>query len=202
VVTIPHMMVGMAVAKLSRRPALGLPLAFLSHFALDAIPHTNFPGLAGRSPSGVPMWEVFAVLMEVELALLLVLALAMRRHDRRLLVGGAIVAFLPDLVELLPVVGPQLATWPGTAWYVHLHHGVQRVLPPPPTFVGVLTQVVVTVAAIWTIRHHWRKTTRRTSAASPHRAHVPGSALPRSVANRALSGARSDRSSHRHPDRL
>ncbi len=35
----PHLLVGAAIVKIVPDPAIGLPLAFLSHFALDSIPH-------------------------------------------------------------------------------------------------------------------------------------------------------------------
>src|SRR5438270_5495542 len=39
-----HAITGAAIALAVKKPELAIPLAFISHFALDAIPHYNPPG--------------------------------------------------------------------------------------------------------------------------------------------------------------
>ena len=188
-VALPHAAVGMAVAKLARRPLLAFPLAFLSHVVLDAIPHTNYPWLVGQPSSDLALWGTIGLVLDTELSLLLILTIAMPRHDRRLLIGGAVCGVLPDVVELLPVVGPLLATWPVTEMWVHLHHSLQDQLPPPPLAVGILTQVLATVAGVWIVRKRRRK--RDLSRPAP----VPGGAR---LSCSAPAGARSPASGS-HP---
>lgn len=43
-----HALTGAVIALAIKRPELAIPLAFLSHFALDAIPHYNPPKLHAR----------------------------------------------------------------------------------------------------------------------------------------------------------
>jgi len=47
----PHFLVGAVILKYIPNPAIGLPLALLSHIALDLIPHNDFdikPGMTIR----------------------------------------------------------------------------------------------------------------------------------------------------------
>lgn len=43
-----HALTGAAIAMLIKRPELAIPMAFLSHFALDAIPHYNPPAMTKK----------------------------------------------------------------------------------------------------------------------------------------------------------
>jgi hypothetical protein len=153
----PHLLVGAAVAKLARRPQPAWPLAFASHFVLDAIPHVDAGGLYGQPDEGFTDAEVLTAAVDFMVGASLVGLLALPRYDRWLLLGGAFCGLLPDLVELVPGFGPWLGTWPGTAWYVRGHHGIQHILAPPPLALGIATQVITAVTAVWVIRHHWRR---------------------------------------------
>lgn len=42
-----HMLAGAAIALVVKQPILVLPLAFASHFVLDAVPHFGYPGGEG-----------------------------------------------------------------------------------------------------------------------------------------------------------
>jgi len=42
-----HMLAGAAIALIVKQPILVLPLAFASHFVLDALPHYGYPGGGG-----------------------------------------------------------------------------------------------------------------------------------------------------------
>lgn len=101
-IAIPHVLTGMAVARVARRPALGWPLAFASHFVLDLLPHLDHAGLFTQL--GVAHWQRAAAMtggVDVLLAALIVGMVARRQADKRLLIGGAILGVLPDAVDLL-----------------------------------------------------------------------------------------------------
>ena len=157
----PHLLAGAAVAKLARRPALAWPLALASHFVLDAIPHVHPASLFDGAETGLTDTAIVAGLLDVSLGVLLVAVLALPRHDRKLLLGGALCGFLPDLIDALPGIGPWLRTSPGTSVIGAGHHGLQHLLPPPPVWLGISTQIIVSVIAIWVVRHHWRPSGRQ-----------------------------------------
>ncbi len=87
-----HALTGAAVAVIIRQPLLALPLAFLSHFACDALPHFGFKMKFGSR-------RMYLYLM-VEAVVLLVVAitLVLSGVPNLLLLGAcAVVAMSPDV---------------------------------------------------------------------------------------------------------
>jgi len=93
-----HALTGAVIGLVVSNPALALPLAFLSHFACDAIPHYDSPGEDGprRFNSKRFVYEFLVIGAALCLAIVLLLAVARPRHW----LVAAICAFLaasPDL---------------------------------------------------------------------------------------------------------
>jgi len=65
-----HALTGAVIALVVKQPALAIPLAFLSHFALDAIPHFH-------SSQASPKLAKIVVFSDVIIATVLTLALSM-----------------------------------------------------------------------------------------------------------------------------
>jgi len=93
-----HVLAGAAIGAVVRRPALAVPLALASHFALDAVPHWGHVG-----------HRTFLVVAVCDGLLgLTVLATVTRRAPERMraaVVAGAIGAALPDLDKPAGLVG-------------------------------------------------------------------------------------------------
>lgn len=88
----PHALVGLVIAVSIHNPLVGLPLAFLSHFAVDMIPHWNWePDSRPLSLAGIAL---DLIMVEVLTAYLFL----QRGHDLTI-PAAALAAILPDLIE-------------------------------------------------------------------------------------------------------
>lgn len=86
-----HATTGIVIALVVKRPEFALPLAFLSHFVLDSVPHSFVP--AKRSAM-VPY-----ILLETVATITMTLICMIVFHDMWLLIGVcALLAFSPDFL--------------------------------------------------------------------------------------------------------
>lgn len=132
------MLTGAAIAS-KFDPALGLPLAFLSHFALDAIPH--YDGLYPHRPYKV--LPLVQLVLDFMLGTLLLATFTRGDPSQSYLVIAALTAILPDIqvglyfnYRFLTFLKP-LVDW---------HIAIQK---KPPTWIGLATTITVTIFAIW-----------------------------------------------------
>ena len=98
----PHILAGAVVAAKISNPVIGLPLAFLSHFLLDALPHREY-SIAGLTR---PKSKNFAksaakVLIDLSFGLGLTVFAATEQINILYLAGAIILAVLPDFFQLL-----------------------------------------------------------------------------------------------------
>jgi len=82
----------MAIATIIPNPWVGLPLAFLSHFVVDKLPHWNW------EPDARPL-SLLGIVLDLILLETLVVRLAFHSSFRPYLAATAFLAILPDLVE-------------------------------------------------------------------------------------------------------
>lgn len=100
-----HMMTGALIAAVVRRPELAIPLAFLSHFALDAVPHFGFEedDVIVRNSM-----KLFRVVMSVDIAasiaaLVILPTVARISHmavQPWVIVASMLAAYSPDVIWL------------------------------------------------------------------------------------------------------
>jgi hypothetical protein len=121
----PHLAVGALIGRTSRRAWLALPLAFASHYALDALPHSY---LSLRDPRSLPL-KVAIVAADALVGLALVFWIARRQPHRSLILGSAFAATLLDLMNPVTPVGVWLGHTPGTAWLISMHMRVPYHVP-------------------------------------------------------------------------
>jgi len=88
----PHALVGMVIAATIPNPWVALPLAFLSHFGVDMLPHWNW------EPDARPL-SLLGIVLDLILLEILVGYLAFQSPLKLNLAAGAFLAILPDLVE-------------------------------------------------------------------------------------------------------
>jgi hypothetical protein len=90
-----HAITGALVTAAIDKPALALPAALLSHFAIDAIPHWNYrfsPDIARRQ-------TVMLADLALSSALILVLAVTVDANPYLIILGG-LLGILPDAMWL------------------------------------------------------------------------------------------------------
>lgn len=85
-----HMLSGALIATVVRQPLLAVPLAFLSHFILDALPHYGNKTL--RQPHWILVSDAIAAVV------VLILLGVFSVQQRFLQLGCALVAASPDLL--------------------------------------------------------------------------------------------------------
>jgi hypothetical protein len=146
-IAIPHVLTGMAVARVARRPALGWPLALASHFVLDLLPHLDHAGLFTQL--GVARWQRAAAMtgaVDALLALLIVIMVVRRQPHKGLLIGGAVSGLLPDAVDVLLGAGRVYEWFPS---YFLFHHACQWNVPLAYWPAGVAWQLALSGLALW-----------------------------------------------------
>lgn len=95
-----HSLAGAAIAKKIKKPYFSWPLALVSHFVLDSLPHWDFFTDGIRLSTGI----YFAILFDFLLGLSLGLFFALRgksRADRINSIGSSFFACFPDGLSAL-----------------------------------------------------------------------------------------------------
>ncbi|MBI3290547.1 hypothetical protein HYZ78_04080 [Candidatus Microgenomates bacterium] len=150
-VEIPHVLVGAAIAVKVGNPALALPLAFASHFVLDLLPHTN-PSIyariqAGQAISGITRKIIFTdSLLALIIGSFIAATFLPDLGKSVVILLGAFLAVLPDIVEI-PYYFMK-SRHPLMVKYVEISRSLQNDVPLLP---GTLTQIAVSLAALWWI---------------------------------------------------
>jgi len=142
-----HLLVGAVIGKYVGSIWLIILLAIISHYVLDMIPHTPMPtpdGYLKNGLKGTSKKLLFLESIEPILGILLVLFFIYLNKERALpMILGAFFAWFPDTITFL--VWKNQLTW------------LDKYLPRPGSifynkaktfFVGILTQLIVSIAAI------------------------------------------------------
>lgn len=87
----PHALVGMAIAATIPNPWVSLPLAFLSHFGVDMLPHWNW------EPDVRPL-SLLGIVLDLILLEILIGYLAFQSPLKLNLAAASLFAILPDLL--------------------------------------------------------------------------------------------------------
>ncbi len=93
-----HGLTGAVIALTVKKPELAIPLAFLSHFAQDAIPHFDY--FQGKNGTGILKGKFNILLVSdftLSVLLMVILALAFPEH-KWLIWSCMVVAASPDLI--------------------------------------------------------------------------------------------------------
>lgn len=113
----PHVAVGAMIGRSSRWVWLALPLAFASHYLLDAMPHAYF---SLRDSKALPL-KAAIVGADAVVGLALLFRIARRQTHWRLILGSAFAATMLDLMNPVTSFGEWLGRSPGTAWLISAH---------------------------------------------------------------------------------
>jgi hypothetical protein len=91
-----HALTGAVIALSIQRPVLALPLAFLSHFVLDAVPHFGYPGHLGFGDA--LKHRLTLVVFAFDIVSWPVLAYVLVSGQLWIACIGAVVAVSPDFI--------------------------------------------------------------------------------------------------------
>lgn len=150
-VEFPHAVVGAAIATAIPNPLISLPLAFVSHFVLDLIPHWNPHIYTEIKKHGKILPKTLVVIVVDSVLALAVgfwiatLALPDTNHAVTILFG-ALFAVIPDLAEI-----PYYFFRVKNKFFVRLVELEHKFQTNTSFIPGVLSQVMVVAATLWWI---------------------------------------------------
>jgi hypothetical protein len=132
----PHGLVGMVIAAIVPNPLIGLPLAFLSHFVVDMLPHWNW------EPDARPL-SLTGIILDLILLEIFVVRFAFQSPLQLNIAAAAFFAILPDLLE-----APYIFLGFNNRYLKKLcdfQKGIQNKVPPIP---GILTQLLLSAICL------------------------------------------------------
>lgn len=144
----PHALVGAALAVKIGNPLLSIPLAFVSHFVLEKVPHWN-PHLNHETEKyGKPTKKSTAIVIaDSSIALIAGSLIAFNQPNTTMIIGtlfSSFAAVLPDLMEA-PYFFLRVRDIEFIKKWIKFQKSIQVDAPP---FLGLLTQVL-TIAAVF-----------------------------------------------------
>jgi hypothetical protein len=176
-----HIAVGAAMGKLLRRPWLAWPVAYASHFVLDAVPHVDPHAVFGLASGAPTQPEVFWGVVDTVVAVALGLWLVWGQKERWTMVGGAFFAILPDLL-CDPWLDWDRAGWL-LVWLRHVHRLCHYDTLRGQWLLGAANEAAVVAVSVWAARfRHARRSA--TAGETP---------APRAPAQRSAPGAPAQR---------
>ena len=110
-----HLLTGAAIAVAVRQPFLAIPLAFVSHFVLDAIPHFGVEEeVEGHNKSNL-FWAIFGLDVLLFIVWLFYMPHLLHSHLARwIIISCMLAAYVPDTV------------WLYRFWYAKITHSYAR----------------------------------------------------------------------------
>jgi len=132
----PHALVGIVIATAIPNPLLSLPLAFLSHFGVDMLPHWNW------EPDARPL-SLLGIVLDLILLEILTCYLAFQSPLKWNLVAGAFFAILPDLLE-----APYIFFGINNKMINKLCNFQRRIQNRAPVLPGIITQLLLSALCL------------------------------------------------------
>lgn len=142
-ISLNHVLVGTAIGLAVKQPALAAPLAFASHFVLDAIPHFSYewPGWKFRT-----IWAIDAV---TSLAAIILLSMAAPQFAPAIIAGG-VFAELPDTIW---IYDRWIIHGKSQHWFFRFHRFIQWSQTQPGLFYEVGYLCIFVLANLWLLSH-------------------------------------------------
>lgn len=143
---LPHALIGAAIATAIPDPRISLPLALLSHFVTDYVPHWN-PHLNTelKSTGHVSTQSKIIVMLDAGLALMAGTYVAAKSDHFMVVVAACFLAVLPDVAEIpYYFLGLKNITW--IKRLIDYQRAHQWNVKP---FWGLLSQLIVVAVALY-----------------------------------------------------
>ncbi len=132
----PHALVGMVLAATIPNPWVSLPLAFLSHFLVDMLPHWNW------QPDTRPL-SLLGIVLDLILLEIILARLSFQSPLQLNLAAGAFFAILPDLVE-----APHIFLGFNNRYLKKLYDFQKSIQNRAPVLPGIITQLVLSAICL------------------------------------------------------
>jgi len=151
-IIICHLLTGAAIVTKIHNPFLSLPLAFLSHYVLDFIPHIEYETSPKRSINGKIDWIPFFLKIGVDF-LIGTLILLVISKNKVLAINGGLLGILGDFDNVI-FLFPVLLKNKFLKFYMDFH---KKYLHFPenkkiPLWVKISSQITVAIVAIYFLR--------------------------------------------------
>jgi len=127
-----HALTGAVIAVTIKRPELAIPLAFVSHFVLDALPHfgVHEDDVLRRNKSKL-FRSVIGIDIVVLVALLILMPLSMHGVPWWVLELAMLAAVAPDLIWVFRFIREtRTKQWRPGSWFARFHQAIQRIEKP------------------------------------------------------------------------
>lgn len=150
-IELPHTVVGAAIAVKIGNPVLALPLALASHFAFESLPHWN-PHLNremkehGRVTQKTTLFIAADVVLSLAAGFFIASRVLPDVTHFWTVIAASFLAVSPDVVE-----GPYFFLGARHPFFEKLIRFQKKLQYDVPLIPGLLTQLVVLIAAFWWI---------------------------------------------------
>ncbi|MBI4022654.1 hypothetical protein HY375_00605 [Candidatus Berkelbacteria bacterium] len=148
----PHMLTGVAIGVATGNPAAAFAGGLVSHYLLDAIPHTD-PGtwhFNEAFPHRVSERDLTLGFADLAVAVALLIWLAGQAPIvTAASLAGLVGAVLPDVLVVASLFFPKLVTVRGLDRYFAVVARYHRTSPPKVWAAGFLTQGIIVGIAVW-----------------------------------------------------
>ncbi len=146
----PHILAGATIATSKLSPEISLPLVFLSHFVLDAIPHVEPSTFfkQHRKKEDEATWrEIFWEIPDLLFSTIVLILLFLKSHNFYLF-WGAFFGILPDLFDNVPF-WYGVRKWPVFRQIHFLHDFFHIELDKKHWYIGLITQSAIVAVALY-----------------------------------------------------
>ena len=144
-----HMMTGALVALVVKQPSLAIPLALISHFVIDAVPHYGYGSLpAGQRDKQKHFLGKQIADTYFALGLFWLVPFLLRNHQASIITSLCmLVAFIPDAVWSFQYVRAQRqGSYQQWNWFTKFHKAIQWCERPWGIYVEIAWFVAIVVA--------------------------------------------------------
>lgn len=144
-----HLLVGAAIGRFIDAWPLAFVIAFLTHFLLDALPHTD-PGTL-KSPAergSMNMTDLVLAWLDLVVALGVLVWLSQRSMVSPGVLAGVFGGIAPDLPSGIYNAWPKLKTISVVSWYYLFHRRIQGTVDKEQWVRGAVVELLAVVVAL------------------------------------------------------
>lgn len=143
-----HFIVGAAIGKYVGVWPVALGASLLSHFLLDALPHTDSGTLKEPAERGtIRLMDLILTWLDLTLALAILYWLSKSPAFSASVLAGAVGGIAPDFAHPLYHFLPVLRTFRVTGWYYRLHRRIQGTTTRKNWLSGAVVELIIVVFA-------------------------------------------------------
>ncbi|MCX6737327.1 MAG: hypothetical protein NTX26_01100 [Candidatus Parcubacteria bacterium] len=147
-----HSTVGLLIGTVVKNPVLSFLLAWLSHYILDFIPHSDAGYFKARGENWLKNKKVVSwIFLDAILSGTLLLILTFKNGFQPSLVSAYFGSLLPDIVDNSPFWSEALRKFPPINWeYRYIHNHFHHTLKNRKTFIcGIIISYIFSAILIF-----------------------------------------------------